>query len=168
MTQAQPSRFDEILFSCTAQTFESLAFMMILPPDEAQPQQADPDSLISTTVTFNGPFHGAVAISIPAAAMPVLAANMLGMDESEGPPAVEQQNDALKELANVLCGNLLPMLAGSQAVFSVGAPSQPAGGGDVKIEGLQQCGRANINLETGSAIALLYLDNPQSVAQGLP
>ena len=56
-----------------------------------------------------------------AEALAELTANMVGAeDPSDVPP--EQQTDGLKELVNVICGNLLPVLAGAEVVFDVHAP----------------------------------------------
>jgi CheY-specific phosphatase CheX len=49
----------------------------------------------------------------------MLAANMLG--QANAPPE-EQQHDALGEVANVVCGNLLPRIAGAKEVFQLGPP----------------------------------------------
>ena len=56
-----------------------------------------------------------------------LSANMLGVDDQDTDR--EQRLDALKETINILCGNLLPALAGKEAVFDIGAP---------KIEGEEE------------------------------
>ena len=58
---------------------------------------------------------------ISSAAMPELAANMLGLDDDES-PSEEQQKDALRESLNVICGNLLPRVGGKEAVFDIQAP----------------------------------------------
>jgi chemotaxis protein CheY-P-specific phosphatase CheC len=49
-----------------------------------------------------------------------LSANMLGVDDEE--TTKDQRHDALKETMNILCGNLLPAIAGKEAVFDIGAP----------------------------------------------
>jgi hypothetical protein len=52
---------------------------------------------------------------------PELAVNMLGLDDDvQVSPA--DQKDALREMLNIICGNLLPALAGDQAVFDIEAP----------------------------------------------
>ena len=51
--------------------------------------------------------------------LPLIAANMLGVDET---PSESQQDDALGEIINVICGNMLPNISSPEAVFDVGIP----------------------------------------------
>jgi CheY-specific phosphatase CheX len=102
------------------QTFSSLAFMMAMPPDMAEEGPAGP--WVAAEVRFEGPATGAVFLRVQEKMLLPLASNMLGMDFDEAPPNAEQQRDALKEIINVVCGNLLPELAGVEAVFNVHAP----------------------------------------------
>jgi CheY-specific phosphatase CheX len=51
-----------------------------------------------------------------------LAANMLGTEDD---PTDEVVLDALGEVTNVICGNVLPSLSGANAVFDLSAP-EPA------------------------------------------
>ncbi len=89
----------------------------------------------------------------------MLAANMLGQDEA---PSERLQRDARGEVANVICGNVLPMIAGADGAFDLDAPrlidanELPANDGleMVTVEtslGLEQ-GRADLRLRmTGAA-----------------
>jgi hypothetical protein len=100
------------------QTFEELAFVFATGEDTL------PEDLGSTrtvTVAFSGIWEGAVRLQTPSDLLAVVAAGMLGLDESV-PSSAEQQDDALRELLNVICGNLLPVLAGREPVFRVGVP----------------------------------------------
>ena len=58
---------------------------------------------------------------ISTSVLPELAGNMLGMDDDAEISETEQQ-DALKEILNVICGNALPAIAGDQVEFSIDAP----------------------------------------------
>jgi CheY-specific phosphatase CheX len=107
------------LVEVTADTLERLAFIFTFPAEE--PPAMDGQTLKTVRVDFNGPFRGAVELSLPTAALSELAVNMLGAEDGEQPPQ-EQQHDALKELANVICGNLLPVLAGHSEEFSLCPP----------------------------------------------
>ena len=49
-----------------------------------------------------------------------LAANMLGVSDAEAD--ARTRRDALGEVANVVCGNVLPLVGGRHAVFHLGAP----------------------------------------------
>jgi chemotaxis protein CheY-P-specific phosphatase CheC len=72
-------------------------------------------------VDFNGYFDGRLLMRISACVIPELANNMLGRDDDAEISDSEQQ-DALKEILNVICGNALPAIAGDQVEFNIVAP----------------------------------------------
>lgn len=109
----------EALSQVAVETFEKLAFMFAFPGDEEPGQQIE--ELVSASVVFSGPFSGQIIIHISKAVLPELAANMLGLDD-ESDVTVDQQYDALKEALNVVCGNLLPVIAGRQHIFNMKMP----------------------------------------------
>jgi CheY-specific phosphatase CheX len=106
---------DQLLRQATEQTFEALAFMF-----PSEPAQSRPEPTVAAEVAFTGPRAGCVRLTIPRRLAAPLAGNMLGLEDEQ--PTTEQQADALGEMANVICGNLLPALAGDEAVFDVLAP----------------------------------------------
>lgn len=50
-----------------------------------------------------------------------IAGNMLGQD-ADSPEACEQMHDALREIANVLCGRIITECFGTSAVFDLSIP----------------------------------------------
>lgn len=115
MTEAVDGRLAEV----TADTLEKLAFLFATPMD-ASPA-IDETQLTTVRVEFGGAFAGGVELSLSGPVLDELAVNMLGADDGES-IAPEARLDALKELANVVCGNLLPILGGGEAVFNIQAP----------------------------------------------
>lgn len=107
------------LVEVTADTLEKLAFIFTFPAEDAP--QADGQSREVVRVDFSGPFGGGMELSLPSAAMAELAVNMLGAEDGER-LSPEQQRDALKELINVVCGNLLPVMAGHAEEFNLRPP----------------------------------------------
>jgi len=105
------------LASATASTFEELALLLASPDADAD-QRAAPLAA-GVRLDFTGPFAGCVVVRTTADVLAAAAANMLGAD---GPPPESLRRDALGELANVICGNLLPVVAGGRAVFDLHAP----------------------------------------------
>jgi two-component system chemotaxis response regulator CheY len=107
-----------MLAGVTEAVFEALAF--VLPAFDDLDETAPPAGKSARTVAsidFRGPFDGALALSVSSALVPVIATNMLGVEsETE---ASHVMDDALKELMNVLCGNLLPRLTGDAANFDL-------------------------------------------------
>ena len=100
--------------------FEAAAFALVDGPDPAAPWCAG-DDLLTAHVRFEGPFTGIVSLSMPAALARELAANMLGL-EPEDTEAGARGRDCVGELLNMVCGNLLPRLAGAVPAFDIGAP----------------------------------------------
>jgi CheY-specific phosphatase CheX len=101
------------LYRVSARTFEELAFL--LPAREAP---AEP-LVRAAAVRYTGPFSGRLVVKVSARLRAALAANMLG---AEGISSEEEQDDALREAANVVCGNFLPEIGGRSYVFHLGAP----------------------------------------------
>ena len=111
------TELDKKLYRASARTFEDLAF--VLPAELMDEECAATPLSRAVLVRFSGPFSGWLTLRVSSGVPPALAANMLGSC-GEVPEAV--QLDALKETANVLCGNFLPEIAGPGAVFRLEAP----------------------------------------------
>jgi CheY-specific phosphatase CheX len=79
---------------------------------------------------FDGPFKGSLALAVPEPFGGQVAANVLGLDMDDpktenGTVCQTETNcavDALKELLNVTCGNLLTAIAGDEPVFDLTVP----------------------------------------------
>ncbi len=100
----------------TAATFEELALLF---PEATLSEAQQAQALdVATAVAFRGPLTGRLVLRASGCVLPTLASNMLG---DHGAPA-SLQRDALGELANVICGNLMPEIGGTAAVFHLSAP----------------------------------------------
>lgn len=147
-------QLNDILFQVAEQTLENLAFIFSFPEEDAPP--ADEPHL-ALGVSFAGPFAGRLVMKIATGVLPELAANMLGLEEEETSP--EEQRDAAAETLNIVCGNLLPRIAGSEAVFNISSPAPvteaaanaSAGSGSTHA-------RTLLALENGSCELLLQID----------
>lgn len=115
MNAAISARLAEV----TTDTLERLAFIFASPVVDAP--AAEESALETVRVDFSGAFTGGLELSLSASVLAELAANMLGADEGLT-LTVDEQRDALKELVNVVCGNLLPAIAGHAQEFSIGTP----------------------------------------------
>jgi len=112
-------KLNDVISRVVVDTFEKLAFMFAF-PEEGKGTEPSGD-LVRAGVSFLGPFSGQVVICISSVVLPELGANMLGMDDEAG-VTLENQHDALKEAINVICGNLLPAIAGEEPVFNMDMP----------------------------------------------
>ena len=111
-------RLNEILYRVTGEVLEKLAFIFSYP--ESEGDDIHDESLTAAKVVFAGPYSGHLAMVVSTAVLPELAANMAGVDEEE--TTADVQADTLKEVINIVCGNLLPKIFGRQTVFDVQAP----------------------------------------------
>lgn len=114
-------RITEILTSVAVETLDHLAFVFYSPEETNSKVQP---KLKSASVSFTGPFSGRLVMKMSTRTVLELTANMLGVDEAE--VSFEQQSDAVKEALNVICGNLLPAIAGNYAVFNINTPQMPS------------------------------------------
>ena len=140
------------LYRTAASTFEEVGFIFLLPEMDDEHREAGLEAAVS--VEFVGPTSGRLVLAAHGGLLPVLAANMLGEDE---PPSVSHQHDALGEIANVICGNLLPRIAGKTSVFRITAPRA------MDTEELASCMRepsaaeVQLPLEEGRADLALFM-----------
>jgi CheY-specific phosphatase CheX len=104
------------LYKTGVRIFEDLGFML---PSLAIENPADEELEAAVTVDFFGPVNGTMLLMLRGRVLSELTSNMLGED---GPPTLLQQQDALREVANVICGNFLPQIGGVDAVFDIGPP----------------------------------------------
>lgn len=115
-----PNEHAETIRNVFCDVLEKMAFMFgeLAEEDEMPPSV---ESAVEASMTFSGPFKGGLALAVPAKMCPELAANILGIDpDEEG--AVEKAHDALKEVLNVICGNVLTEMAGVDPVFDLSVP----------------------------------------------
>jgi len=138
-----------------------------LPAFEGEEEATQPPSDESWTtggISFTGPFDGSLILRLSNALLPEIGANMLGLDFGES-CSPDQQMDAFAELLNVICGNLLPVLAGQQAVFDVSATELAADGTVPEtVAGRPLLAVARLHMEGGWVELALFA--PERVAAG--
>jgi CheY-specific phosphatase CheX len=101
------------------EVFESLCFMLPRPARESLPPEPAGVSRVVLAVDFSGAGEGRLHLTLPDVMVASIASAMLGEDE---PPPLQEQYDAVCELANIVCGNVLPRIAGGRAVFDLSSP----------------------------------------------
>jgi CheY-specific phosphatase CheX len=139
------------LATASTATFEALG--LLLPDAEPSAEQLAAPLARGVRVTFAGPFAGALTVRVSDDVATTLAANMLGVDAIAGEDRLVR--DALGEVANVICGNLLPELAGRAAVFHLGAPEPvPASAAGADRPSLA----VTLGVDAGRAEVALHVD----------
>ena len=136
------------LYKAATLTFEELGFL--LPTQEIDEQQLNAQFEAAVSVNFEGPFSGKLLVRVCGGLLPIIATNMLG---EEHVPSKSLQYDALGEIANVICGNMLPEIVGSDHIFHVSAPEI------VDDIDLPPVAEIQVGLGIGRADLLLFVSN---------
>jgi len=142
---------EQLLRQATISTFENLAFLFLEDDGAVAADETPPDAAVA--VDFHGPMRGRLVLRTSSSLLPVIASNMMGEDEAQHVP---MQRDALGEIANVVCGNLLPMLVGAEAVFRLDAPHWGTGTTDAR-SGDAPVSSVSFDVGDGRAQAELYV-----------
>ena len=99
---------------------ESLAFMFPEPVEpEDFPRCAEPG--VEANLTFSGPVAGEMRLSLCQETCAEVARNLMGLD-FDTEVSQDQAHDALRELVNVTCGELLVRLTPKDATFDLSVP----------------------------------------------
>ena len=141
------------------ETLEQLAYMFSSPSEKNE--MLTPDATVAS-VPFSGPFSGRLTIKIDTSPVLELVANMLGIDENEIDS--EQKSDAIKETLNILCGNLLPEIAGNQEIFHIKTPRIISK--EELIEGEKEEAFAATTLSIDDEMCSIYLFVDSDIPEG--
>lgn len=105
-----------ILTGALTQALETMAFLTRMPLDE---DVALPEKPVLAQISFAGPKNGTIQILAGMDFAKALAENIGALDGADDETAF----DGMKELSNVTCGLLLPMIGSSPAdVFNMTIP----------------------------------------------
>jgi chemotaxis protein CheY-P-specific phosphatase CheC len=107
----------EQLSAVAAQVFDAAAFFSSYPTTDGE---LTPVDRVGATITFRGPHTGRISLFMERQLLDTLALNMLGEADDEDPS--ERELDALKEVLNMICGNLLTVCYGEEVVFNLSPP----------------------------------------------
>lgn len=97
----------DILVEALTQALETSAFLTVMPSQE---QPDTPQRFFQVQMHFKGPACGTLQIVAGFELGRILAQNIMGAESTDDDIAI----DAIKELANVTCGLLFPMLVSSE------------------------------------------------------
>jgi len=105
-----------VLTQAAVRTFEELCFLDAQPVTDASTRAPTRGA----RVTFRGPRRGTLTVRMPEAALREAADNMLGPQSDGSPPVLD---DVAREITNVVCGHVLPLMGDEGAVFDISAPA---------------------------------------------
>lgn len=139
------------LLQAATSTFESLALFC---PEPSAPEGVEfmPFAAV-VRVAYQGAGVGRLVIGVTAGVLPALADNMLGAGDA---PDAQMQRDALGELANVVTGNVLPLVHGPAAVFRLDAPCAATADQFCATAGETRRAIVRLTMEEGDAFIALF------------
>lgn len=105
-----PISLQALLQQTAISTFEQVAFLLLDPVGAG----ACATSAVERRVDFEGPVSGRLMLRVDGGVLPHIAENMLGCGSAH---ARTVQLDALGELANIICGNVVPALGDESALY---------------------------------------------------
>lgn len=76
---------------------------------------------LETTISYHGPHQGSLHLRCTRAFTVLLAANLLGIDPDDE-DAEAGADDAAKEFMNIVCGQLVTTVYGTEPVFNLSIP----------------------------------------------
>ncbi len=147
------NNYQEVLYRVAEETLESLAFMFIESEEEKKGRESEAPTWVR--ICFSGPFSGSLMVGVGQPVLTELAENMLGTEDEV---TVAEKEDALKELANVICGNLLPEIGGKEQIFRLEAPQIISGEEkESQLNRAEPQARIKLPLESGLAEVVLFI-----------
>ena len=111
------ARYEAALLDAAVLTFKTFTPALPTAPLTKRPEWLAVNCC--SVVTFTGTLSGSLSITMYGKALATVASNMM---EQPGIPKWSVQEDVLAELSNVICGNVLPLISGKDALFDVGSP----------------------------------------------
>jgi CheY-specific phosphatase CheX len=143
---------EKILYRKAALIFEELGFLMPRPEGSG----VSCDERTSAMVLFNGPFSGYLLVSLSTEILSRLSSNMLGAEETSNEVL---QQDSLKEISNVICGNALPAIYGFEPIFHLDAPVICEGNGSTMTgTAFDQAAQVHLSFDIGNAEITLFVE----------
>ena len=132
---------EEALTGIAMEALERTAFVLCEPCDDPD-AVASPDRFVQ--IAYSGPENGTVVLCASDGFLAELASSILG-EEPEEIDAATTGVEALKEMANVMCGSVVFELGGEENTISLGLPEaidpadRPSGGMRVLLDSDGEC-----------------------------
>jgi CheY-specific phosphatase CheX len=108
----------EMLEKVIASVLEEAAFIFAERSDESWGAE---DTIVCASLKFSGEKNGTLYIAATSEFTGILAANLLGLEMGEEDTSI-YGDDAIKELTNIVGGELLSMWLGAQSHYEMGVP----------------------------------------------
>lgn len=144
---------EKILYRKAVLIFEELGFLMPTSDGDI----GSPQNCRTAMVAFKGPFSGCLLVSVSSEILPILSSNMLG---EQGSSAQTLETDALCEITNIICGNVLPAIYGFKPVFHLDAPELIEDADLSRVTAAyKEVSQTRIGFDAGQAEVRLFADS---------
>jgi len=110
------SKIEKVLEEASVSTFEDTCFMYQVP--ELNDVQKNLTLEAAAEVKYRGDYTGSLLIETRGGLFSAIAANILSIDS----PSCLQKKDALGEVANIICGNVVTSLGRSKQGYKIESP----------------------------------------------
>ena len=151
------TKIKSVLEASAIATFEDVCFMYQAPELNNEQKKLKPDAVVE--VKYKGDHTGRLVIETYGDLFSAIAANML----SEESPALPQKKDALGEIANIICGNVVASLGRTEKGYKIGSPRS------LKKDEWPKLGKPfakiSLNFNEGRADIKFFVDNAISVKE---
>ncbi|MCB9357312.1 MAG: chemotaxis protein CheX [Calditrichaeota bacterium] len=111
------ANLEHCVLTAASKVFETSAFLTVYPLEEGQ-ELPTPEQ--GATMQFRGEAAGRVSIRIAVSVLDEIVQNLLEVESEE--EFVQRRSDVLKEMLNMITGNLLTEYFGSGPVFDLSPP----------------------------------------------
>ncbi|HOA74617.1 MAG TPA: chemotaxis protein CheX [Phycisphaerae bacterium] len=105
----------------TAIFSEVLANLAFLFTDDEETEPALGEVWLETSISYHGPVSGTLRFRCTRSFCELLAANLLGIDPDDE-AAARQSEDAVREFMNIVCGQFVTSMHGSDDVYNLSIP----------------------------------------------
>lgn len=133
------------LTTIVSDVLANLAFLFTDGDDANGAGTLETERVWHTRVSYYGPCAGTLCLTSPQAFAELLATNLLGLDRDD-PDLPARAEDAVKEFMNILCGQFITTVHGSEDVFNLSIPS------------VEHDGSGPLNTERGVATEVLCVE----------
>lgn len=114
-------KYDMTVLSKTfCRVLEQTAFMFAEEADKKNCSLPD-SSFFCSTISFRGPSEGNITLCVPESISPEITANTLGIEPGQD-ISDKMEEDTVKELTNILCGQFITEVEGTAPVFDFTPP----------------------------------------------
>ena len=111
------TQIEKVLIESTVRTLEDLCFMY-QEPELKDAQENLPLEAAAEVKYRSDDFTGKLLIETRGRLFSAIATNILSNDD----PIAQQKKDALGEIANIICGNIVPSLGGGGREYKIESP----------------------------------------------